>query len=41
VLYVLEEHGVTAEPLSEGDRALQDAITVAKADVARRQSQSE
>jgi len=39
VLYVLEEHGVIAEPLAEGDAALQQAVAEAKADVARRQAE--
>ncbi len=39
VLYVLEERGVVAEPAPDGDRAIQDAIAEAKADVARRQAE--
>jgi len=39
VLYVLEERGVIAEPLPEGDAALQAAVAEAKADVARRQAE--
>lgn len=39
VLYVLEEHGVVAEPARgpESDPALQERVAEAKADVARRQ----
>lgn len=39
VLYVLEEHGVGAEPSAEGDPELQAAVAEAKADVARRQTE--
>ncbi|MDO8847774.1 MAG: hydrogenase maturation protease [Coriobacteriia bacterium] len=39
VLYVLEERGVIAEPLAEGDTELQAAVAEAKADVARRQAE--
>lgn len=37
VLYVLEEHGVTAEPSPDGDSELQAAVAEAKADIAARQ----
>jgi hypothetical protein len=39
VLYVLEERGVIAEPLPEGDSELQAAVAEAKADVARKQAE--
>lgn len=39
VLYVLEERGVVAKPVADGDDALQAAIAEAKADVARRQAE--
>lgn len=39
VLYVLEERGVSAEPVAEGDAELQAAVAVAKDDVARRQAE--
>jgi len=39
VLFILEERGVTAEPLPEGDAVLQDAVAEAKADIARRQAE--
>jgi len=39
VLYVLEERGVAAEPLAEGDAELQARVAEAKADVARRQAE--
>lgn len=40
VLYVLEERGVTAEPVAGGDPALQAAVAEAKADVARKQAEA-
>lgn len=39
VLYVLEEHGVSAEPVADGDAELQAAVAVAKDDVVRRQAE--
>lgn len=39
VLYVLEERGVIAEPLAEGNAELHAAVAAAKADVARRQAE--
>jgi hydrogenase maturation protease len=38
VLYVLEERGVTAEPLPDGDARLRAAIAEAKADIAAKQA---
>lgn len=39
VLYVLEEHGVIAEPAPDADPALLAAVAEAKDDVARRQAE--
>jgi len=39
VLYVLEEHGVIAEPAPDGDPELQAAVAAAKADIAARQAE--
>jgi hydrogenase maturation protease len=39
VLYVLEERGVLAEPLPEGDAELHAAVAEAKADITRRQAE--
>jgi len=39
VLYVLEEHGVIAEPAPDGDPGLQAAVAAAKADIAARQAE--
>lgn len=40
VLFVLEERGVTVELADGGDRAFQDAVAEAKADVERRQREA-
>ena len=40
VLYVLEEHGVTAEPAPDGDPELQAAVAEAKTDIAARQAEA-
>jgi hydrogenase maturation protease len=41
VLYVLEERGVTAEPAPDADPTLLATVAEAKADVARRQAESQ